>query len=118
MMNRSHFKVNSGAYIIIICSVIAFLLTLNRFITPLSGITGTGAAIVTMSALAVLCLLGLFLLCPSFKKFRNIILLLLVIGVIGTIFAGLLIHGAMTVVLLIICAIGILIEIFKKKGEL
>ncbi|HCN64584.1 MAG TPA: hypothetical protein DIT33_14490 [Pseudomonas sp.] len=104
-----------GAYIVIITALIALCITAWRFFTPLSGITDSGGAMVAMLAEFVLFILGLLLIKTEAGGARAFFLFLAWVGVIGTFFAALLLHGWWTAAVLVVCAVGVLIETFGSK---
>jgi hypothetical protein len=103
-----------GAYLIIIGALGALLVTLWRYLTPLSGVNGSGGAEITMLGEAALILAGLILLRNDHDFIRKLFLFLSCIGVLLTIVATVFLHGWISTVLLIVCAIGVLIEIFTR----
>ncbi|KQB54037.1 hypothetical protein AQS70_08175 [Pseudomonas endophytica] len=106
---------HTGAYIVIITALVALCITAYRFFTPLSGITDSGGAMVAMLAEFVLFILGLLLIKTGAGGARAFFLFLAWVGVIGTFFAALLLHGWWTVAVLIVCALGVLIETFGSQ---
>ena len=104
-----------GAYIVIITAAIALCITAWRFFTPLSGITHSGGAMITMLAECALLVLGLILIKIHLGGLRRFVLLLCWLGVLGTLFAALLLHGWWTAAVLVVCAVGVVIETFGGK---
>lgn len=104
-----------GANIVIITALVALGITAWRFFTPLSGVTGSGGAIVTMLAALVLLIVGVLLTKTGPGGARNFFLFLGWAGVIGTFFAALLLHGWWTAAVLVVCAVGVVIETFGGK---
>ena len=106
---------HQGAYILIIAALIALCITAWRYFTPLSGVTGSGGAIITLLAELVLLVLGLLLVKQHAGGFRRFLLFLSWVGVAGTIVAALFLHGWWTAVVLAVGAVGVVIETFGGK---
>ena len=104
-----------GANIMIITALVALAITAWRFFTPLSGVTDSGGAMTTMLAEFVLFVLGVLLVKTAAGGLRNFVLLLSRAGAIGTIFAASLLHGWWTVAVLVVFAVGVVIETFGAK---
>lgn len=104
-----------GANIMIITALVALAITAWRFFTPLSGVTDSGGAMTTMLAEFVLFVLGVLLVKTAAGGLRNFVLLLSWAGAIGTIFAASLLHGWWTVAVLVVFAVGVVIETFGAK---
>ena len=101
-----------GAYIMIITALVALAITAWRFFTPLSGVTDSGGAITTMFAEFVLFVLGVLLVQTKAGGLRNFVIFLSWAGAIGTIFAASLLHGWWSVAVLVVYAVGVVIETF------
>ena len=104
-----------GAYIMIITALVALAITAWRFFTPLSGVTDSGGAITTMFAEFVLFVLGVLLVQTKAGGLRNFVIFLSWAGAIGTIFAASLLHGWWSVAVLVVYAVGVVIETFGAK---
>ena len=104
-----------GAYIMIITALVALAITAWRFFTPLSGVTDSGGAITTMFAEFVLFVLGVLLVQTKAGGLRNFVIFLGWAGAIGTIFAASLLHGWWSVAVLVVYAVGVVIETFGAK---
>ena len=104
-----------GAYIMIITALVALAITAWRFFTPLSGVTDSGGAITTMFAEFVLFVLGVLLVQTKAGGLRNFVIFFSWAGAIGTIFAASLLHGWWSVAVLVVYAVGVVIETFGAK---
>ena len=104
-----------GAYLLIVAALVALAITAWRFFTPLSGINGSGGAMTAMFAELVMFVLGLLLLKHEAGGLRCFVLFLSWVGIVGTLFAALLLHGWLTAAVLVVGAIGVLIETFGAK---
>ncbi len=104
-----------GAYLLIVAALVALAITAWRFFTPLSGINGSGGAMTAMFAELVMFVLGLLLLKHEAGGLRSFVLFLSWVGIVGTLFAALLLHGWLTAAVLVVGAIGVLIETFGAK---
>jgi len=106
---------HTGAYIIVITALIALAITAWRFFTPLSGVTDSGGAMVTMLGEFVLFILGLLLIKYEFGGLRKLFVILSWLGVLGTLLGAILLHGWWTAIVLVVCAAGVIIETFCAK---
>ena len=104
-----------GAKIMIIAALVALAITAWRFFTPLSGVTDSGGAMTTMLAEFVLFVLGVLLVQTRAGGLRSFVVFLAWVGAIGTIFAASLLHGWWTVAVLVVYAVGVVIETFGAK---
>ena len=99
---------NKGMRLFVFCVVIAFLITGYRYLTPLSGITAAGGALLVLVGELVLiaCASGVMLNNPS--AFRTFLIIVLWIGTILSCIAELFLHGWTSAMLLVVAAVGLI----------
>ncbi|MGU3575562.1 hypothetical protein ACLBWZ_08510 [Brucellaceae bacterium C25G] len=110
-------KIQFGAYVMLLGALCAFLITLWRYITPLSGVNGSGGAELTMVGEAALILASVILLKVNPGVVRKIFLFLSCLGVVLTFIASLFLHGWFTAFFLAVCALGVVIELFYSRQQ-
>lgn len=108
-----------GVYIILVGAVVALAITGWRYVTPLSGINGSGAAELTMLGEAALVLAGVILLRNARDFWHKLFLFLCWPGALLTLLAAIFVQGWITAAFLCVCLIGVVIVTFfaaSKRG--
>lgn len=101
-----------GGYLLALGAAVAFGITASRYLIPLSGITGTAGALVTMFGEAALVVAGFAIALMARGAGRITFLVLAWIGIALTLFAAVLLHGWWTVAALVLALIGLVIGTF------
>lgn len=81
-----------GALLLVIASLVGLGVALYAWFTPLTGVTGTLGALVAIVACLVLALLAWTLSRLQGGAARNFVRVVILLGLFGTAFAGLLLH--------------------------
>lgn len=110
-------KMQIGAYVMMLGALCALLITLWRYVTPLSGVNGSGGAELTMVGEAALLLASVILLRKKHDGLRKLFVFLSWVGVILTFIAALFLHGWLSAAFLALCALGVLIETFSNNQK-
>ena len=97
----------TGAHLIWISATLGTAVSLNNYMTPLSGIDGTPGALLVIASTLILCVAGLAL---SFGELRGAPWVLLtgacLLGIAGTAFAAYLLNSRMLLILMYVCVLG------------
>ena len=81
-----------GAFVLLAASFIGLVIALYAYFTPLTGVTGSLGALVAIAACIVLVILALMLAALQGRGARISLRVLILVGLAGTFFAGLLLH--------------------------
>lgn len=103
----------TGAVLMVLGAAVALGITTYRYVTPLSGITGAGGALLTMAGELLLVLMGLALFVVHGARARRTILILSWLFVILTLIAAMFLHGWITAAFLALTAIGVVVQTFS-----
>lgn len=115
--DRPH-KWRPGALLIILGALLALGVTSWRYFDPLSGVSGSGGALLTMFGEFALVAAGLILAFSHHRALRGVFVSLAWPGVILTFIAALFLHGWAAALFLLVCAAGVMFETFfpyKKR---
>ena len=108
-----------GNWIVVASSATGFALSIFSFFWPDNGIHGSGGALLVIVAsaliLAASLLMALDLSAP--RSLRILIYGLLLLGIIGTGFAGYMLEAYLLVVLMVLALIGWFVHVFAGPGE-
>lgn len=113
-MSRQHTssRPKGGAAVLCLASLVGLGVALYAYFTPLTGVTGTLGALVAILACGILAVLALLLLTTSGRGARISLRAILLLGLIGTCFAGVLLHQWWICLAMLIGLIGLLLDIF------
>lgn len=103
-------RLHRGAVLLVLVAFLAFALTMWRYLTPLSGITGSGGAMLAALGAAALVLGGLGLTVLPIGGARTTLLALCWLGATLTLVALLLLHSWWAAGLLAIGLFAMVIE--------
>ncbi|CAO1662385.1 hypothetical protein [Vreelandella indica] len=81
-----------GAIVLLIASLAGLAIALYAYFVPLTGVTGTLGALVAILACLALGVLALLLAAVKHKKAAILLRVLILLGLLGTFFAGMLLH--------------------------
>lgn len=112
-MPSSSISYRSGALIVVAAAVVALVLGLYAYFAPLTGVNGTAGAIIFIVASAVIALAGLALPVLGRRGLRNTLRVLVLLGLLGTILAGVLLHLWWAVLALAVGLIGVIIDMTR-----
>lgn len=106
------------ALILAVAAAIAFILTTYRYITPLSGITGTGGALLAMFGEAALVVAGIVLWRTDRGPLRGAFIALSWVGILLTLIAVLFLHGWLASIALGLGVIALAVETFAPRRRI
>jgi hypothetical protein len=112
---RNSAPLRYGSLLLALAAAVAFALTTWRYFTPLSGVNGTGGALLTMFGEAVLAIAALVIGRMTPGAGRNTLLTLAWIGIVLTTFAATLLQGWLATAALGVAIIGLLIETTTRQ---
>lgn len=81
-----------GAIVLFVAALAGLVIALYGYFTPLTGVDGTLGALVVILATIILAVLALVLMAVTGRGARNALRVLILLGLVGTFFAGLLLH--------------------------
>ncbi|MCK0196512.1 hypothetical protein MWN34_06255 [Ancylobacter sp. 6x-1] len=110
-------RFRAGALMFALAALVALGLTGWRYLTPLSGVTGAGGALLAMFGAFILVLAGLMLLRVPRGRWRSLLLGLSALGVALTLIAELFLHGWGASVALAVAVIAIAVEILTPPAR-
>lgn len=108
-MSQPHSS-RSGAIVLFVASLAGFAIALYAYITPLTGVTDTVGALVTILACAALAVMALILPALKGRGARNALRVLILLGLAGTGFAGLLLHQWWITVAMLVGLVGLVLD--------
>ncbi|WP_136068877.1 hypothetical protein [Modicisalibacter radicis] len=108
-MSQSHSS-RSGAIVLFVASLAGFAIALYAYVTPLTGVTDTLGALVAILACVALAVMALILAALKGRGTRNALRVLILLGLVGTAFAGLLLHQWWIVVAMLVGLVGLILD--------
>ena len=97
-------------------ALLGAIVSIYNYITPLTGIDGTGGALLVIISSLLLLGAGIILSAGWVSGALRIILVVLsALGIIGTAFAAYLLESQDLLFLMIVCALGWLIYLFQRR---
>ncbi|WP_199178587.1 hypothetical protein [Acidimangrovimonas sediminis] len=103
-----------AATLIAVAALVALVITAWRYFTPLSGVTGTAGALLTMVGDVALLIGGIVLALLPGGGWRVLFLVLAWIGGLLTLLATVLLHGWSSAAALVVLLLALLIATFVK----
>jgi len=102
-----------GAILLLAGALASLLVTLYAYVTPLTGVTGTAGALLVIVASLILILAALVLPALKGRGMRNLARVLILLGLLGTGFAGLLLHLWTVPVAMAVGLVGLIIDMTR-----
>ncbi|MGM0824878.1 MAG: hypothetical protein ACQEUY_09180 [Pseudomonadota bacterium] len=99
-----------GAIVLFLASLAGLAIALYAYFTPLTGVTGTLGALVAIVACIALAVLALLLAVVISRGASIALRLLILVGLAGTFFAGMLLHQWWICVAMVVGLIGVIID--------
>jgi hypothetical protein len=105
-----------GSPLMAFAALLGAVVSIYNYITPLTGIDGTGGALLVIISSLLLLGAGIILSAGWVSGALRIILVVLsALGIIGTAFAAYLLESQELLFLMIVCALGWLIYLFQRR---
>lgn len=108
-MSSSH-SPRLGAIVLLIASLAGLVIALYAYFTPLTGVTGTLGALVAIVACIALAVLAIILAVIKGRGTSIALRLLILLGLAGTFFAGMLLHQWLICVAMVVGLSGVIID--------
>lgn len=103
----------SGAIVLFVASLAGFAIALYAYITPLTGVNDTLGALIVILATIILAILALVLMAVTGRGARNALRVLILLGLVGTFFAGLLLHQWWIGVAMVVGLVGLILDMVR-----
>lgn len=110
-------RLRPGALLLILAAFVALCVTGWRYFAPLSGVAGTGGALLAMFGAFMLMVAGLLLLRLPKGRWRSLFIVLAYVGIVLTLLCELFLHGWWSAGALAVGIIAIVLETFTKSPE-
>jgi len=104
-----------GAIVLLIASLAGLAIALYAYFTPLTGVTGTLGALIAIVACLILAVLALLLTSVKSRGASIALRVLILLGLIGTFFAGLLLHQWWICVAMVVGLIGLILDMVRPS---
>lgn len=102
-----------GAIVLLMSSLVGLAVALYAYYTPLTGVTGTLGALVTILACIALAIMALVLAALKRRGARIALYVLILLGLVGTFFAGLLLHLWWIGVAMVVGLVGLVLDMLR-----
>lgn len=109
-MQRQTASYNIGAILLFAAALASSALAIYAYVTPLTGVSGTLGALIVIVTSIILAVAALVLPAISPRGWRNLWRILILLGLIGICFAGILLHRWWIGVAMVIGLIGLIID--------
>ncbi|MDQ7731420.1 hypothetical protein QT231_01845 [Halomonas sp. SpR1] len=103
----------SGAFVLLIASLVGLAIALYAYFTPLTGVTGTLGALVPIVSCLALAVMALLLVKAKTRGATIALRALILIGLAGTFFAAMLLHQWWICVAMVVGLIGLILDLFR-----
>ncbi|ALM50892.1 hypothetical protein [Halomonas huangheensis] len=100
-----------GALLLTIASLVGLAIALYAWFTPLTGVNGTLGALVAILACLALAIMAFILPRLQGGVVRNLLRIVILLGLIGTGFAGLLLHQCWISAAMLVGLVGLILDI-------
>lgn len=111
---RTSIANRTGATILFAASLAALLLAFYAYFTPLTGVEGSLGALIVIIACVVLAVAAVVLPALHIRGWRNLLRGLVLLGLVGTAFAGALLHRWFIPVAMAVGLIGLILDMMHR----
>lgn len=112
-MSQNFKSYRSGATLIVAGGIGAFAVALYAYLTPLTGITGTGGALLVIVSSLLVAAAGFIVALIASRIGRNALRCLIALGILGTAAAAGFLHQPLIIAAMGIAAIGLVLDCMK-----
>lgn len=112
-MANSSLSYRLGATLILAAALGGLAVALYHYFVPLSGVTGSGGALLVIASSVLIGLAALILPALSGRGMRNLFRTLILLGILGTALAGALLHEIWLVAAMVLAFAGLLIDLSR-----
>ena len=102
-----------GAFVLLIASLAGLAIALYAYFTPLTGVTGTLGALVAIVACIALAMMALLLFKVKGRGASIALRILILMGLAGTFFAGMLLHQWWISAAMVVGLIGLIVDMVR-----
>ncbi|WP_346798973.1 hypothetical protein R5M92_07225 [Halomonas sp. Bachu 37] len=114
-MSRPHSS-GPGAIVLLLASLAGLAVALYAYFTPLTGVTGSFGAFVAILACIVLALLAFVLAAVRGRGARMALRVVILLGLVGTFFVGLLLHQWWIGVAMVVGLVGLILDMLMPHA--
>nr|WP_299380403.1 hypothetical protein [uncultured Halomonas sp.] len=107
----------AGAMLLLIASLAGLGVALYAYFTPLTGVTGSIGALVAILACIALAVMALMLAAANGRGTLIALRILIFLGLVGTCFAGLLLHQWWVGVAMVVGLLGLILDMVRHTGS-
>lgn len=104
-----------GAFVLLIAAIAGLAIALYAYFTPLTGVTGTLGALVAAAACLVLVVMALLLAVAKTRGATIVLRVLILFALVGTCFAGILLHQWGIGAAMAVGLVGLIIDIARPS---
>ena len=106
-----------GAWVVVIAAVVGFAVSVANYFNPQSGIAGEPGTILVIASTALLAVFGWLLSGDGWRGtfFRIFIVVSSFLNIVGTGFAGYLLHSWTLLILMLVGLVGWLFYVFRRR---
>jgi len=110
---------NPGGNLLTLSAAVGAVVAAFAYFDPASGINGTPGALLVIASSTAICLAGLVLVAAALRRgfFHAILVVLLLLGILGTALAAAMLHSALLLAMMGLCLLGWLAHLFTRKGS-
>lgn len=106
-----------GAIVLLIAALAGLAVALYAYFTPLTGVTGTLGALVAVVACLALAVMALLLFKVKGRGASIVLRILILMGLAGTFFAGMLLHQWWICAAMVVGLIGLIVDIVRATHQ-
>ncbi|OJA04033.1 hypothetical protein [Halomonas sp. QHL1] len=106
-----------GAIVLLIAALTGLAVALYAYFTPLTGVTGTLGALVAIVACLALAVMALLLFKVKGRGASIVLRILILMGLAGTFFAGMLLHQWWISAAMVIGLIGLIVDMVRPSQQ-
>jgi len=114
MLSSNRFR--SGTILIVLAGLVSAILALYAYLTPLSGVTGTFGPLIVIGAALLIAVAALVMPKEGGRGWRITLGVLILLGLLGTAFAGVLLHRWFIPIALAVGLIGLILEMMADTS--
>lgn len=113
------FVSDPGANLLTIAALAGAVVAGAAYFDRGTGIDGTPGALLVMASSTAICLAGLVLVATALRHglFYGILIVLLLLGILGTALAAAMLHSTLLLAMMGLCLLGWLAHLFARKGS-
>ena len=104
-----------GSTVLLIASLAGLAIAVYAYFTPMTGVTGTLGVLVAIVACLALAVLALLLAAIKGRGASITLRVLILVGLTGTFFAGMLLHQWWICAAMVVGLIGLILDMFRPS---